>query len=94
MKLSDLVTAFKNHQLQYGLNGDSMLQELYKWKLVTKQKGHPDTNAEDFSKEIKELKFGNLCFSTQLTAIRNFAKYEPEDYREALKKLFDEDVDL
>ena len=94
MKLSNLVTAFKNHQLQYGLNGDSMLQELYKWKLVTKQKGHPDTNAEDFSKEITDLKFGNLCYSTQLTAIRNFAKYEAEDYREALKNLFDESIDL
>ena len=94
MSLNDIVNAFKNHQLQYGLNGDSMQQELYKWKLVTKQIGHPDANADDFAKEINSLRFQNLCYSTQLTAIRHFAEYEPEDYREAFKNLFDENVDL
>lgn len=94
MSLNDIVSAFKNHQLQYGLNGDSMQQELYKWKLVTKQIGHPDANADDFAKEINALRFQNLCYSTQLTAIRHFAEYEPEDYREAFKNLFDENVDL
>ena len=94
MSLNDIVTAFKHHQLQYGLNGDSTQQELYKWKLVTKQIGHPNTDAEDFAKEINALRFQNLCYSTQLTAIRHFAEYEPEDYREAFKNLFDENVDL
>lgn len=94
MSLNDIVSAFKNHQLQYGLNGDSMQQELYKWKLVTKQIGHPDANADDFAKEINALRFQNLCYSTQLTAIRHFAEYEPEDYREAFKNLFDENFDL
>ena len=94
MNLNDLVIAFKRHQLQYGLNGDSSQQELYKWKLVTKQIGHPNTDAEDFAKEINALRFKNLCYSTQLTAIRHFAEYEPEDYREAFKSLFDEKVDL
>ena len=60
MKLNEIVTAFKNHQLQYGLNGDSMQQELYKWELVTKQVGHPNTDAEDFTKEIHSLVFKNL----------------------------------
>ena len=73
MSLNEIVNAFKNHQLQYGLNGDSMQQELYKWKLVTKQIGHPDANADDFAKEINSLRFQNLCYSTQLTAIRHFA---------------------
>ena len=94
MNLKDIVTAFKNHQLQYGLNGDSMQQELYKWKLVTKQIGHPNTDAKDFAKEINSLVFKNLCFNTQLTAIRHFVEYEPEDYREAFKGLFDETIDL
>ena len=94
MNLKEIVTAFKHHQLQFGLNGDSTQQELYKWKLVTKQIGHPNTDAEDFFQEIKSLVFKNLCYSTQLTAIRHFAEYEPEDYREAFKILFNEDVDL
>ena len=80
MNLRDIVTLFKNHQIQYGLNGDSNLEELYKWELVSKQNGHPDPNAVDFSKEINSLEFKNLCFSSQITAIRNFAKYEPEEY--------------
>ncbi len=94
MSLNDIVTAFKDHQLQYGLNGDSMQQELYKWKLVTEQIGHPNINAEDFVKEINALVFKNLCYPPQITAIRHFAEYEPDDYRKALKNLFDENVDL
>lgn len=55
MNLENIVTLFKNHQIQYGLNGDSKFEELYKWELVSKQSGHPDPNAVDFSKEITSL---------------------------------------
>ena len=92
MSLKDIVTLFKNHQIQYGLNGDSNLEELYKWELVSKQNGHPDLNAVDFSKEINSLEFKNLCFSSQITAIRNFAKYEPEEYRKLFRALFAENI--
>ena len=92
MSLKDIVTLFKNHQIQYGLNGDSNLEELYKWELVSKQNGHPDPNAVDFSSEINSLDLGNLCFSSQITAIRNFAKYEPEEYRKLFRALFDESI--
>ncbi len=94
MNLRDIVTLFKNHQIQYGLNGDSenQMQELYKWELVSKQNGHPDPNAVDFSKEINSLEFKNLCFSSQITAIRNFVKYEPEEYRKLFRALFDENI--
>lgn len=92
MSLKDIVTLFKNHQIQYGLNGDSNLEELYKWELVSKQNGHPDPNAVDFSNEINSLDFGNLCFSSQITAIRNFAKYEPEEYRKLFRVLYDENI--
>ena len=92
MSLKDIVTLFKNHQIQYGLNGDSNLEELYKWELVSKQNGHPDPNAVDFSKEINSLEFKNLCYSSQITAIRNFAKYEPEEYRKLFRALFDESI--
>ena len=94
MNLKDIITLFKNHQFQYGLNGDSenQMQELYKWELVSKQNGHPDPNAVNFSKEINSLEFKNLCFSSQITAIRNFVKYEPEEYRKLFRALFDENI--
>ena len=94
MKIEEIVSAFKKHQLQYGLNGDSGLKELYKWELVTKQLGRPDTDAVDFANEINSVQLQNLCYPPQITAYRNFAKYAPEDYRKALRMLFTETVDL
>lgn len=94
MDLKDLVVAFKHHHQQYGLDGDSTQQELYKWKLVTRQMGHPNTDAPDFEKEIRALAFKNLCFHTQVTAICHFAGYEAEEYRRAFQRLYDEGVDL
>ena len=94
MKIEEIVSAFKKHQLQYGLNGDSGLKELYKWELVTKQLGHPDTDAVDFANEINSVQLQNLCYPPQITAYRNFAKYAPEEYRKALRMLFTETVDL
>ena len=85
MSLKDIVTLFKNHQIQYGLNGDSNLEELYKWELVSKQNGHPDPNAIDFSKEINSLEFKNLCFSSQITAIRNFVNLNLKSIENSLE---------
>ena len=62
--------------------------------MVTDQIGHPDVNAVDFAKEINSLSLKNLCYSTQTTAIRNFAKYEPEEYRKSFVGLFDENIGL
>lgn len=94
MKIEEIVSAFKKHQLQYGLNGDPGLKEMYKWELVTKQLGRPDTDAVDFANEINSVQLQNLCYPPQITAYRNFAKYAPEEYRKALRMLFTETVDL
>ena len=94
MNIKDIVNTFRSHQLKYGLDGDPKQRELYKWELLTKQVGHPDTDAKNFTHEIYSLDLQNLCFGYQTTAYKNFAKYEPEDYRLAFKNLFDENVDL
>ena len=94
MKIEEIVSDFKKHQLQYGLNGDPGLKEMYKWELVTKQLGRPDTDAVDFANEINSVQLQNLCYPPQITAYRNFAKYAPEEYRKALRMLFTETVDL
>lgn len=94
MKIEEIVSDFKKHQLQYGLNGDPGLKEMYKWELVTKQLGRPDTDAVDFANEINSVQVQNLCYPPQITAYRNLAKYAPEEYRKALRMLFTETVDL
>ena len=93
-KIEEIVSAFKKHQLQYGLNGYSGLKELYKWELVTKQYGHPNTDAMDFAKEINSIQLQNLCYPPQVTAYRSIAKYEPEEYRRSFRILFTETIDL
>ena len=52
MNLKDIITLFKNHQFQYGLNGDSenQMKVLYKWELVYKQNGYVDPSVVNFSK--------------------------------------------
>ena len=62
--------------------------------MVTDQIGHPDVYAVEFAKEINSLALKNLCYSTQTTAIRHFAEYEPEEYRKSFVGLFDENIGL
>ena len=93
-KIEEIVSDFKKHQFQYGLDGDPGLKELYKWELVTKQYGHPNTDAMDFAKEINSIQLQNLCYPPQVTAYRSIAKYEPEEYRRSFRILFTETVDL
>ena len=69
MSLKDIVTLFKNHKIQYGLNGDSNLEELYKWELVSKQNGHPDPYAADFSTTSYITCFKRSFHSISLTLI-------------------------
>ena len=74
MSLKDIVTLFKNHQIQYGLNGDSNLEELYKWELVSKQNGHPDPYAADFSTTSYITCFKRSFHSISLTLITTTKK--------------------
>ncbi len=94
MNIQDIISSFKEHQLQYGLNGDNNQQELYKWKLITKQAELLNTEAENFEEGIRKLNFINLCYPPQITAFKNLAKFEPENYRNAMRDLLNESVDL
>lgn len=76
------------------MDGDPVHDELYKWELVSKQQGHPDTDAVDFAKEINSIQLQNLCYPPQVTAYRSIAKYESEEYRKSFRMLFAETVDL
>lgn len=88
--VQNAIEAYKAHFYETG----GLTDELYKWKIVTLLAGKPDLDAEDFTKEIHNLKFNNLIYGPQLTTIRNLAKYQPELYNRALHMLFDEGAPL
>jgi SpoVK/Ycf46/Vps4 family AAA+-type ATPase len=67
-----------------------MQDEVYKWELVKKFKGRPDINAEDFSLEIKSIKFQNLLYAMSIAVTNHIAKDAPEEYRKLFRALFNE----
>lgn len=82
MTINELINDFVVHLKQYGLNGDTRQQELYKWDIVSKYHDKLDTDSSDFVKNLSEMNFLNLWYSgNQRTAMQNFLKYEPEEYR-------------
>lgn len=91
-KVKQLIDQYKSFLFLKG--GLEACDELYKWELITKQIGHPDIKVSDFKKEIKKLAFRNLCYSTQVTAVRNLALYIEEEYKKCFIVLFDENVDI
>lgn len=96
-KIQQLIERYKELlQKNGGLQG---CNELYKWELISKQKGHPNPEVEDFKSEIYNLKFsvssgGELCYHTQITAIRNLTQYKSNEYRETIQSLFNESIHL
>lgn len=95
MTVNDLIDNFAVHLKQYGLNGDSKQQELYKWEIISKYHDKLDTDSPDFAKNILEINFRNLWyFGTQRNAVKHFVEYEPEAYRTLHKNLYDESKPL
>jgi hypothetical protein len=68
--------------------------EVYKWELVSKFKGRPDTNAPDFEKEYKSVKFGNLIYAMAVATGNFLVSEHPEELRSLFKHLFDETLPL
>jgi len=95
MTINELINNFAEHLKQYGLNGDSKQQELYKWEIVSSYHDRLDTDSPDFAKNVAGMNFLNLWFpSTQHAAVLNFCKYEPEEYRLLHQHLYDESQPL
>lgn len=71
-----------------------LVYELYKWELIGRYKGHPRLDAVDFGKEISNIDYRNLIFHSGLGVRRRLGKDKPEEYRNAFKILFDENINL
>jgi len=83
--LKILISKYKTHIAKGGLE-----QELYKWKLINQYIGRPNTNVDDFVKEIKDVNFSNLIYPVGITAIYHMAADAPEAYKACFNILFDE----
>ncbi|MDO9510110.1 MAG: AAA family ATPase [Candidatus Magasanikbacteria bacterium] len=57
-------------------------------------KGRPNTEAANFSEEIKSVNFANLIYPIGQVVIKHIAYDRAEPYRDCFKVLFDEDRDL
>lgn len=68
--------------------------EIYKWELVNKFRGRPNTEAKDFYQEIKDIEFDNLIYQMGKAVIRNLTKAKPEEIRQLFIELYDETKDL
>src|SRR5688572_11786317 len=68
--------------------------ELYKWTLLGKYRGRPNLDAEDFAEEIKSIKYENLLYHTARAVMNRLASERPEQYRGALRALFNEEIPL
>ena len=71
-----------------------MQDEVYKWELVKKFKGRPDTTATDFAAEYKAIKFGNLLYQLGSAVGNHICKENPEEFRQLFVYLFDETIPL
>lgn len=71
-----------------------LTDEVYKWIFVQENYGRPDIKKEDFYKEVKSIKFGNLMYAMGIATINFMAREKPEALRQEFKNLFDEQVPL
>lgn len=76
------------------IKNSKLENELYKWRLIKKYVGRPDTNAADFSNEVKNLDFKNLVFHNAIVVRNHIASEMPEEYRACFVKLFKDQDDL
>jgi len=83
--ITNLIRDYKNY-----ISESKMEDEVYKWQLVKEFKARPDTNAVDFTKEIKSVKFKNMIYAMSGAVIYHLANDVPEELREIFKVLYDE----
>ena len=85
----DLIQNYKSY-----ISNTKMQDELYKWELIKKFEGRPDTNAPDFAAEYKAIKFGNLLYQLASAVGNHICRENPEEFRKLFIYLFDETIPL
>jgi 5-methylcytosine-specific restriction endonuclease McrBC GTP-binding regulatory subunit McrB len=87
--VAEMIKTYKTTLKQKGLE-----DELYKWELLRKFRGRPDTNAIDFASEIKSINFSNIIYPMAGAVKNHIAKERPEELRKCFTRLFFEQEDI
>jgi hypothetical protein len=88
-KLLKLISEYK-----LKIRHSELKDERYKWEFLKTFQGRPDVNAENFTEEIKSIKFQNLLYAMSIAVINNIAREKPEELRKLFSELFDENLQL
>jgi len=91
-KNDPIKTLIENYKTR--ISETRLKDEVYKWELVYKNNGRPNTDAPDFYQEIKDIKFKNLIYAMGMAVIIHLAKDKTEELRQLFVNLFDENRDL
>lgn len=87
--VAEMISTYKSTLKKSGLK-----DELYKWELLKKYRGRPDTNAIDFALEIKSTDFSNLIYPMAGAVKNHIARERPEELRKCFTRLFEEQEDI
>ncbi len=87
--LSEIIAQYKSRIAQ-----SRMQDEVYKWELISKFKGRPDTSASDFAAEYKAVKYGNLMYQLAGGVGNHICREHSEEFRDLFLYLFDESKSL
>ena len=91
--IQNLISIFKNELKERG--GLEGIDELYKWKLITEHSNKFNVDDEGFMEYLSKVKFNNLMYPNSIAVINNaFIPKAPNEYRNILRGLFDESVDV
>lgn len=83
--MKQLISSYKSR-----IAHSHLKDEVYKWELISKFKGRPDTYATDFATEYKAVKFGNLVYNLTGAVGNHICRENPEAFRKLFMYLFDE----
>lgn len=87
--VAELIANYKSYIRQ-----SKMLDEIYKWELLSEYKGRPNTDALNFAAEYKEVKFGNLIYAIAGGVGNHICREKPEEFRQLFIQLFNEKTPL
>jgi hypothetical protein len=68
--------------------------EVYKWKLLQQFQGRPDVESPAFAHDFLSIDYKNLLYHRQRRTTIDLATKSPDEFRLALKALFDDDIGL